>query len=80
VSQPDGSPSVGNPISQNCNCLVNDDFSAPSISPFAASGLLSPALLEKASSSCGLVPSIRNQCANAISEREPDQQANCQEC
>ena len=36
------------------------------------------ALLERASSSCGLVPSIGNQCASAISEREPDQQANCE--
>ena len=45
---------------------------------FAAGGLLSPALLEKASSSCGLAPPIGNECASAISEHDPDQQANCE--
>jgi hypothetical protein len=36
--------------------------------------------LEKASSSCDLTPSIGNECADAISEREPDQQPNCANC
>ena len=34
--------------------------------------------LDIASSSCGLVPSIGNECANAVSEREPEQQAKCE--
>jgi hypothetical protein len=36
--------------------------------------------LERASSSRGLAPSIGNECANAISEREADQQPNCEDC
>jgi len=36
-----------------------------------------PISLECASLSRGLVPPIGNKCANAISKREPAQQANC---
>ena len=32
--------------------------------------------IEIASSPCGLVPSIGNECANGISKRKPDQNAN----